>query len=179
VSLLRNTRAFRENRMQFILTIKGERLNEPDGGTTSFSLEGPDEEMLMHYLVRLRPFILKDEAVNLSRVYKVCRRNAPEEFKPWVGAARARWREANAGVGLRVQIDNHELNPAEEFDLWVNAIFHTDSDKRKRIQARGDIDGMLAYQVFLGFVIETSNVVLMTAMIVEHVWRRCLIGEVV
>jgi hypothetical protein len=117
--------------------------------------------------------------VNLSRVLNVCLRNAPEEFKSWVSAARARWRAVNAGVGPRVKIDGHELNPAEEFDLWVNAIFHADADKRKRLQARDDIDGMFAYQVFLGFVIEASNVALMSAMIVEHVLRRYLVAEVV
>jgi len=51
--------------------------------------------------------------------------------------SQARWKGIFKNVGFRVIIDDEEMVPEEVFDLFINAIFHSDPDNRERLKALG------------------------------------------
>jgi len=59
----------------------------------------------------------------------------------------------------------------------VNAIFHTDSDKRQRLAALGAIDGVLFHQVFGDFIIAATEQTIELSWIVEDALRSDLVEE--
>lgn len=152
LNALRATRLWREQRVQFDFEVKY------DGEVTRVSVYAPDEDGMLAYLVRLRPFILNDEAVNLTNIYNVCFEHArSDQLRARLIVWRAQWKQISRRAGLHVVIDDEELISKDVFDLYVNSIFHTDPEKRQRLDALDPMEGTLYHQVFADFVIKASE----------------------
>jgi len=152
LNALRTTRLWREQRVHFELEVKY------DGDGTRVVVHEPDEDDMLAYLVRLRPFILNDEPVNLTTVYNVCfRHTLSDQIKARLTMWRAQWKQISRRAGLHVVIDDEELISSEVFDLYVNSIFHTDSERRDRLEALDPMTGGFYYTVFADFVVKSSE----------------------
>jgi len=166
-------RLFQEG-IDFNFAIKYEA---PSG--TLLTLDQPDEDSLRAYLVSLRPFILNDEAVHLYSVYRLCWRHVRSSELRWrLASWRTKWKQVDKTAGgLRVVIDDEELISAEVFDVWVNAIFHVDVEKRQRLAAMDGIDAMLFRQVFGNFIVRSTIQIIELSWIVEDALRDDLVEE--
>ena len=149
---LRATRLWREQRVRFGLNI------EYDGTDLRVSVDRPDEEAMIAYLVRLRPFVLKNEPVNLTSIYNLCFKHArTKQLGARLIVWRSQWKRISRRAGLHVIIDAEELISHKVFDLYMNSIFHTDLGKQRRLEALDSMDGALYHTVFADFVVKASE----------------------
>jgi hypothetical protein len=169
---LRATRLWREQGVQIGLNI------EYDGRMTRITVDGPDEDDLLAYLVRLRPFILTNEVVNLTSIWNLCFRHARSDLlRSRLSVWRSQWKQISRRAGLQVIIDDDDLISEKVFGLCVNSIFHTDPDKDQQLEDLDPVTRALYQTVFADFVVKASEQVVKLSWMVSDALEGDLVDD--
>jgi hypothetical protein len=118
------------------------------GGAEGLSVEQPepDEEDFRSFLLALRPFISKGEAIYIDRIYNLIETNVSD---PALRAAARSSRETLKAAASGAEFKINDIDPAEIADLFIKGrLFHSDPASRATLDALSE-DTEQLYLYFL------------------------------
>jgi hypothetical protein len=171
VEELRRCRIVRGEALQAALRFEGGRQG------LQILVPNPDEDDLRSFLVTFRKFVSDQEPVHLGRVFNAAQRCVTSDLlRDALISARAEWKQALDGRGIRVIDEGRALTPETVLDLWINGhYFHNDTRKAKALDRLGI--PVVSRFIFLNVLVDTTNVIFYAGDAVRAALREgCIVG---
>jgi hypothetical protein len=105
----------------------------------------PDEDELVSFLTRLRPFLLEKDRIFINAIFNTLKmRSANEETRRYLKALHKNYKEQIKFPGLRLHANGKEYSENDLLSAYFNGeLFHVrDEEPRKVVESFKDVPGM-------------------------------------